>query len=286
VVLGGSTTGVAGACASGHPVGVDEDASSGDLEAIPLVDDGLPDEEVPSRTVRHGRVRRSVLLGLAAAFIIGLGGGVVLGRSAGTDHSGQVAERTPDPPAVTATSSPIRGSALRVLFSHVSPTGAVVVARKGPVSTAEAYGCPGATPTRPFFDDPECRNASANGLQFDFSASGTSWYRLSVLNSHLDNGPNLDLQAVAIDTAVRLVRPDGTTTPTVGELAFHVAAFHSAARIAAVRVTLHDGRTDEMAPVEGWSAFAGEGTNPFRFAVEGIDTQGRLVTRAPVRRWR
>ncbi len=277
--------GVARACPSGHPVRVDEDASSGDLEAIPLVEDNLPDAKVPSRSVRHGRVRRSVLMGVSAAFVIGLGGGVVLGRSTGPDHSGQTAERTPDPAVATVTSSPIRGTTPRVLFTHVSPTGAVVIARKGPVSPAEAYGCIGATPTRPFFDDPVCRTARAEGLQFDFSASGTSWYRLTVLESRLDNGPN-GLQPVAIDTAIRLVRPDGSTTPTGRELAFHVAAFHSTAAIAAVRVTLQDGRTDEMAPIEGWSAFAGEGTSPFRFAVEGIDARGRLATRSPVRRWR
>ena len=269
---------------------VDDVPSSGDLEAIALVDDGSADAAPASPPARRARarrdgVRRSVLLATFAALLVGLGAGVVIGRSSGGDDSGRAAEPSTDPSTVTATSSSRRGGALPVLFTHVSPTGAVVVARQGRVATAEAYRCPGAAPARPLVDDPACARPVADGVQFDFSASGTSWYRLTVLDSELGNDQASGFQPVAIESAVRLVRADRTTAALGGDPGIHIAAFHSSAPIAIVRVALTDGRTDAMTPVDGWSAFAETGASPFRFAVEGLDASGRRIARTQSRRW-
>lgn len=67
----------------------------------------------------------------------------------------------------------------------------------------------------------------AEGIQFDFSASGTWWYRLTVLNSELGNDRGSVLQPVAIDSLVREIRTDGSTVAWGGNLGFHIAAFHS-----------------------------------------------------------
>ena len=160
-----------------------------------------------------------------------------------------------------------------------------MIARKGPVSTADAYGCPGTTPAQIGVGAPACHKPVAEGVQFDFSASGNSWYRLTVLNSAEEDDHDRGLHPVAIDSAVRVVRADGTTRPSSDDLRFHVAAFHSRAPVVTVRVSLNDGGNDKMSPVDGWTAFAAEGQSPFVFVVEGLDADGRLVARSQSRTW-
>jgi hypothetical protein len=259
---------------------VTDDDSAGDLEVISLVPGALAGSTRPKRSVGGGRTRRWVLVGVSAAFLVGLGAGVVLGRRTGSPRSGDAASTPTRPTNATAISPPIQEGALRVLFTHISSTGGVVVARKGQVSTAEARGCSVAVPVRTPVDDPACQNTVADGVQFDFSALGKSWLRLTVLNSDVGTDHESDLQpALTIHSVVRHIGADGSTTPRDGNSSVQITVFHSKAPVATVRVRLIDGGADEMSPIKGWTAFVAEGTSPFGFAVEGIGAHGQLVAR-------
>jgi hypothetical protein len=258
------------------------DKPSGDLEAISVADDATSRVISRVQAGRRGRRSRWVVVNIAVAFFIGLSAGALLGHTGGRGH-GLVTNTSTDPASSTTVLPPSR-KGLQVLFTHVAPTGGVVIAREGLVSTADAYGCPGTTPVQLGAGATACHEPLAQGVQFDFSAPGNSWYRLTVLNFAEENDHDGHLHPVAIEGAVRVVRADGTTRPSSGDLRLHIAAFHSRAPIATVRVPLNDGGNDEMSPADGWTAFAAEGQSPFAFVVEGLDADGRLVARTQSRR--
>jgi hypothetical protein len=263
---------------------VNEIRSSGDLEAILLSDEtsrGADESQDPSVRARS---RRWWPLAVLAAFSAGVASGVALSWGETPDPTGPVASPSIGPTAPTVT-APHRARVLRVLFTHVTPRGGVVVARRGSVASAEAYGCLGVGPDPPPVDDPSCRDGVVDGIQFDFSVSGGPWYRLTVLDTRVGRDRGGVLQPVVLERAVRAVRADGTTGPPAASPPIRLAAFRSVDPVAIVRVQLNEGGMDEMRAVGGWSAFAAQGDSPFAFVVEGIDDDGRLVARTQVRRW-
>jgi len=187
------------------------------------------------------------------------------------------ADWLPNPP----TSTTVPGSAddgLRVVFTHTSPDGATVTGRSGNVSIAEAHGCEGTAPVR-VSAGPNCVPGTAPGLRFDFSAAGAPVYRLTVLDADFPVDAANRLRPVGIASLIRLVRADRSTIPDDGTRRVEIAAFHSSG-VANVRVSLAGGRSDAMAPVDGWSAFAARITNggePFGLTVDGLDGNGLVV---------
>jgi hypothetical protein len=273
-------------------VRVHEGDAAADLEAVPPLGDsheGTPGD-IPDRS--HGR-RKWALIGVCAALalVISFSTGVALGRR-GREPRRPVAQdaatTTSGPTRTTAESSttlsPPRRSTLHTLFNHVSPTGIAVTARAGFVSTAEARGCPVAA-TQPFAELPGCPSAYVEGVQFDFTAPGQPSYRLTVLTS--DSGSSSELvQPVAIESAIRVIRADGSTTEAENPRLV-IAAFRVAASVSMVRVTLSDGTPETMTPIDGWAAVAAVSTGaqfPFRASVDGLDDRGRVVSTTQVQK--
>ena len=165
---------------------------------------------------------------------------------------------------------------LRPLFTRVPSDGIVIVARAGLVSTAEANGCP-VVPVASDSGSSQCKNTTASGVQFDFSAPGQPWYRLTVLASDVLNSPRLE--PLALGSLVRLVHADGSTTDVAGTSGLHIAVLHGFG-LANVRVHLSDRGQDTMTPVAGWVAFAADSHVAFGASVEGLNESGRVVETA------
>jgi hypothetical protein len=269
-------------------VRADDDAD--DLEAIsPLDHEANRPARVPSRL---GRRRKTARTGVCAIgiLVVGLSAGLVLGRrESGPKRSvaTPVAILGPTHPMTTttveppSTTLPKRG-ALRTLFTHVSATGAIVIARTGLVSLAAAQECP-VTATAPFSDLPGCSRLLADGVQFDSTAPGRPWYRLTVVASHYDN-PRL-LQPAAGGPILQL-RADGSTTVTDSPQLL-LAVFRVRAPVMAVRVTLTNGTPELLVPVNGWAAVVADmpgGRFPFRVGVDGLGARGQVVATSQVLR--
>lgn len=273
-----------------HSECVRDDEGARDLEAIAPLGDGRSGvrRDAP---VRARKRRKRVSLGacVALAFGIGLSTGVVVGRrGTETRRSVRAPLTTSAPTRPTAESSatlpPQRPSPLRTLFTHVSPTGAVVIARTGLVSTAEAHGCPVAT-APPFGALPGCPSSYVEGVQFDFSASTEPSYRLTVLASDSSGNPAL-LQPVATETAIHVIRADGSTTVAENPNLL-IAAFRVRAPVSVVRVTLSDGTPETVTPTDGWAGVVTvvrAAQFPFRVGVDGLDDRGRVVATTQVQR--
>lgn len=190
-------------------------------------------------------------------------------------------------PARPPTSAPPRGSAataspardLRLFFAHTSSDGALVIARGGMVSTAAAAQCPN-VPVPSGGQTSTCTNSIAPGVEFDFTAPGEPWYRLTLLADTSKVRRALDPQSFA--GATERVDNAGATSlddnPRV-----QLAVLRVGPAITRVRIALTDGRTDEAAPVDGWVAFPvrQRGATPqfvmSETAVQGFDASGRLI---------
>ncbi len=105
-------------------------------------------------------------------------------------------------------------------------------------------------------------------------------YRLTVVAGGFPVGASDALRPVAIASLIRLVRPDGSSVPDdTAARRPEIAAFRTTG-IAAVRVALPAGGPDQMAPVDGWSAFAARttvGAELFGMKVDGLDEAGRVI---------
>jgi hypothetical protein len=266
----------------------DDGDDAADLEAIDL----LAQAPTNRASVARGAAKRPDHRRMVAA-IVAIAVALIIGGSVGMRFGGRTrqpsparAESTPNGSAGTTAETTalttLPESTLRVLFSHGSPRGSVVVARAGAVPTAESHICGLGVPVTPN-DDLTCRTGREPGLRFDFSAPGSPWYRLTVLNADLGGFPNpVALEPVSLASAIRLVHADGSTTPLNAFVRVQLAAFRSNG-VARVRVHLAKGGTEEMAPVDGWAAFAEDGSDtqqPFGIRVEGLDKQGRVVATA------
>jgi hypothetical protein len=133
---------------------------------------------------------------------------------------------------------------------------------------------------------PDCVPGTAPGIRFDFSEVGSPVYRLTVLDADFPVGAGEALRPVAIGSLIRLVHVDVSTTPADGTRRVEIAAFHTSG-VAAVRIGLAAGRSDQMTPVDGWSAFAVQTTKsggPFGMTVDGLDgTRHVIATSVPYR---
>ncbi len=222
--------------------------------------------------MRHSRIALVVVL-LAAC------SGSVVNDAHTTPTSKPHASTTDTGAGVTSVADnapPSNG--LRFLFSHTSSDALTVVARTGMVSTAEAGDCPMIPVPEPSVR-PGCENTMRPGVEFDFSAPGMAWYRLTALDTPLTASPALVPRA--INSLLRVVHPDGSTTANSGDLPLTLAAF-STAGIDRVRVRLSSGSFDEMKAIDGWAAFAtfvGPGSGGFGAVgdAQGLDGHGKVI---------
>jgi hypothetical protein len=190
-----------------------------------------------------------------------------------------VAASTSSPTSTTGSGA----SGLQTLFTRTTSTGIVIVARAGlvPIAAADgAAGCPVIPDPTTQAGNSECAAGELPGVEFDFSTGGHT-FRATVLDRDIPPATGPDLEPMITLADIREILPNGesvfTTVPPPALVVLH------ATQIADVRVD--PARTtatglDEMAPVDGWVAFAAPAqtaTAPFDNPVQGLDSAGNVV---------
>jgi hypothetical protein len=222
---------------------------------------------------RLARTRRFVAVAAVACVIVGAATFGALRR----DH-------TASPAPETHRIVPSTNDGLRVLFKRTTPEGIVIVARAGLVPTAEAAECPIVPIPRAQPVDRYCTNAKASGVEFQYTTSGHT-YRATVLDRDIPTAVGPSLVPMITNALVREVQPNGVTVESSGRPSPYLVVLH-ATDLADVRIDPHRSATtglDEMAPVDGWVAFAAHDTwtgIPFDNTVEGLNGVGHVTTTA------
>ncbi len=166
------------------------------------------------------------------------------------------------------------------LFTRSSADETVVVARRG------AFPMPPGPSCRVTTASPRAC-ASRHGAQFDFSAPGFAWYRLTLFNADFGNFTSRKpaIVPVSLPSAYLAIGADGSTfEPHPTQLPIQLAAFHTHG-IAKVQLRLASGQRLAMTPIHGWTAFAAIGTDPSPFrvqSVEGFNSTGKRVATSVV----